>query len=107
MDSPVPWWPDFLQFAGAPQRFQKRIVCESAAQCHGLGVEHASRKTRRKMKAIFAALAMAFSLFASDVEKGNFGAEAPTSATKSKTITRGKRNSYPFSGEIESHDGKS
>ena len=43
---------------------------------------------------------------ANDVEKGNFGADIP-SATKAKTANKAKRNSYPFSGEIESHDRKS
>ena len=59
------------------------------------------------MKTVLAAFAVAVALFASDVEKGNFGAEASTSSTKSKTTTRGKRNSYPFSGQIETHDSKS
>ena len=59
------------------------------------------------MKTVLAALAMAVSLFANDVEKGNFGAELSASSAKPKTTTRGKRNSYPFSGEIESHDSKS
>jgi hypothetical protein len=58
------------------------------------------------MKAVLVALATAMSLFASDVEKGNFGAETAASA-KPKTTTKEKRNTYPFSGEIESHDSKS
>ena len=58
------------------------------------------------MKAILAALATALSLFASDVEKGNFGAEI-SGPSKPKTTTWAKRNSYPFSGEIESHNDKS
>jgi hypothetical protein len=58
------------------------------------------------MKTVLAAFAMALALFASDVEKGNFGAESP-GASKAKTTAKAKRNSYPFSGEIQSHDGKS
>jgi len=60
------------------------------------------------MKAVLGLVAAmcALCLHASDVEKGNFGAEIPTTS-KVKATTKGKRNSYPFSGEIGSHDGKS
>lgn len=42
-------------------------------------------------------------LSAGDVQSGNFGAEAPGAKTKSSSHVR---RSYPFSGEIESHDKK-
>jgi hypothetical protein len=58
------------------------------------------------MRTILAALSLAVSLVASDVEKGNFRAGIP-GASKTKPSTHGKRKSYPFSGEVETHDGKS
>jgi hypothetical protein len=58
------------------------------------------------MKTILAVLATALSLFANDVEKGNFGADISGPA-KAKPAAKAKRNSYPFSGEIDSYDGKS
>lgn len=58
------------------------------------------------MKLLVAALALAFPLLASDVEKGNFGAEHAVSS-KAQAPVKAKRNSYPFAGEIERHDSKS
>jgi hypothetical protein len=58
------------------------------------------------MKTVIVALVMALSLFAGDVEKGNFGAET-SGSSKAKTTAKTNRNSYPFSGEIENHDAKS
>jgi hypothetical protein len=45
------------------------------------------------------------SLFAADIQEGNFGAEKPR--TSGSSSTGQKRVSYPFSGEVESHDAKS
>ncbi len=58
------------------------------------------------MKTVLCALAMFLSVCASDLEKGNFGADI-SGSPKATTTAKGKRSNYPFSGEVESHDGKS
>jgi hypothetical protein len=57
------------------------------------------------MKTVLAAFAIALAVSASDVQKGNFGAEI-SGPSKTTAPAKAKRNSYPFSGEIETYDGK-
>ncbi len=42
-------------------------------------------------------------LFAADVQHGNFGAEAPP-LSQQKSASHSKHLTYPFFGEIQSHD---
>jgi hypothetical protein len=61
------------------------------------------------VRALMASAFVALSVSANDVQNGNFGAEtsALPAKTTAKSTTHEKRNSYPFSGEIESRDSKS
>jgi hypothetical protein len=58
--------------------------------------------------AVFTAAILSFIaghlVFAANVQDGNFRAESPD--PKPKAQAHSKRNSYPFSGELESHDSK-
>jgi hypothetical protein len=46
------------------------------------------------------------SALAADIHQGNFGAEL-SSKPKKPSSAPAKRNNYPFSGELDSHDAKS
>jgi hypothetical protein len=61
------------------------------------------------VRALMTSAFMVISVSAHDVQTGNFGAETSALPAKStaKSTSHGKRNSYPFSGDIESHDAKS
>src|SRR5687768_17330635 len=54
---------------------------------------------------VLATLLFAFCcpVFGADIKGGNFGATGQNQPEQK----RGKRTRYPFSGELESHDGKS
>lgn len=56
-----------------------------------------------RLRCVLILLGSICALAAADVKSGNFGAEAPGTRAKS---TGHVRRSYPFSGEIESHDAK-
>jgi hypothetical protein len=51
-------------------------------------------------------MALACQFFAAEVHQGNFGAAAETPEAAAAP-QKGKRNSYPFSGELESRDARS
>lgn len=62
------------------------------------------RHTTPRMKLVFAMLLSATIFLGADIKKGEFGAAAPDSATKP---AKPKQNSYPYYGELESHNKQS